>query len=294
MDTVRFRLADDVPELRSLGVDDAGELLGPDALPGERATRLEGDEHRSLVRMPLPGTKGDDGRRCGKPLGAGTGWLRLRRYHGGRWPELLSARFTHPRSLSLAERAWNLACHLRAHGVGTPDLVAVGARGSALVARESFLVTRELDGHETLAQWARLDLSPEARRRGVVALGCALANLFRSGVVLPRLDARTIHLSIEPDGPVESCHGPTVAPPNRLPSVVVSALDGGRAHANPPVSWALELLLCLQRELADAGGVGWRARARCLLLALKGTRVPRAERARFWARAGGAAVESVY
>jgi len=244
----RIQLGPGVPDLRALGVAEVGELIDGDL---ERAMEIAGDGAGALWRLPLPGTVGADGRRHEKPRGAGTGWMRLRRWSDGSWAELLRARFTEPRSASLAERAWNVACHLRANGVGTPDLVAVGARGGGLVSRRSFLMLRELDGFETLERWLAQEISLPSRRRGAIAIGSALGKVLRAGCVLPRLDARTLHLSIEPD--VAACLAESGGEKrNRMPSVVVSALEDARIDAAAPRRRARELLRLLDAEARRA------------------------------------------
>jgi hypothetical protein len=273
----RLQLAPGVPDLGALGVAALDELLDERRLPG-RAEVLERDARGSLVRYPLPGTAGADGRRGGKPRGAGTGWLVLRRWRGAPLFALLRARFTRPRSASLAERAWNVACHLRAHGVGTPDLVAVGAAGAGLVSRRSFLVLRELDGYESLERWLALDLSDAARRRGAEALGRALGRILAAGVVLPRLDARSTFLSIEPDpGAGNACIAESGGPPqNRLPSVAVTALEDARLDARDPAGRTAALL----GSLAPAARAAPHLCARAALRAARGAGLDRAARRR--------------
>lgn len=262
LDGTRIRFAPGVNGLRALGVQSIEELLDPDRLPFERSETLERTPDTSLVRYRERG--GD--------------WLRLRRYTGGSFARRLAARVTAPRSESLAERAWNLACHLRAAGVGTPELVAVGSRGRGPVARDSFLLTREPDGFETLPQWLAQDLSPRARRLGATSVGLALGKLLRAGVELPVLRAEHVLVSIEPDddkvaaaAPAgegadhghELDHGhehgsgpcgldPDAPPPNRMPSVVITALEGGRIRRGPTARAALELLTSLRRGVEHA------------------------------------------
>jgi hypothetical protein len=273
----RLQLGPGVPDLRALGVAEVGELLDDGRLPSPRAVEMARDGAGSLVRMPLPGTVGPDGRRGEKPRGAGTGWMRLRRWSDGSLAELLRARFTQPRSASLAERAWNVACHLRAHGVGTPDLLAVGAWGAGLVSRRSFLLTRELDGFESLERWLNEELSDGARRRGAIAVGSALGKVLASGAVLPRLDARSLFLSIEPDA--AACLAESGGPRrNRMPSVVVTALEDARIDARDPVGRARDLLARLDASVRGEGLE--RQRWRVLVHAARGARLDRAERRR--------------
>ncbi|MEM7307569.1 MAG: lipopolysaccharide kinase InaA family protein [Planctomycetota bacterium] len=287
MNEVRVQLAPGVPDLAALGVDDAVELLAVDRLPS-RGSVLASGERESLVRYPLPGTVGPDGRRGGKPRGAGTGWLRLQRFHRSSLGELVRVRFTAPRSLSLAERAWNVACHLRAHGIGTPELLAVGAGEGGLFARASFLVTRELDGHETLERWLGEALSPAARRKGALALGHALGQILAAGVVLPELGPRSLHLSIEADEPEgHACeHGPEPGEggprKNRMPSVAVSAFGGARVAPGGLAARAAALAEGLLAGWEPPASAGWRFAARVLVAAARVAGLERDARARLW------------
>lgn len=282
----RLQLAPGVPDLRALGVAGLAELLDEERLPGARAEVVERDATGSVVRYPLPGTVGPDGKRGDRPRGAGTGWLLLRRWRSAPLRALLSARFTAPRSASLAERAWNVACHLRAHGVGTPDLVAVGAEGAGVVSRRSFLLVRELDGYEPLARWLALDLSPAARRRGAEALGRALGRILAAGAVLPRLDARSVFLSIEPDladgaGCLAESGGPRK---NLLPSVAVTAFEEARLDARAPERRAAQLLGALRASTQGSAAATPHLCARVAARAVRGAGLERAALGRLMAR----------
>ena len=194
----RLQLAPGFPGLGALGLSDTAPLYSAEL--GERAEALEVSSAQVLQRFALPGTPGPDGRLRGKPGGAGTGWVVVRTWRSPGLGELLRARLSAPRSASLAEREWNLICHLRAHGVGTPEPLVVGARGRALASRASFLVTRELRGFvpfeaavaETFAAGAGT-LVADLREACVVFL----RRLLRSRVVgFPSLDVlrlRRVH-----------------------------------------------------------------------------------------------------
>jgi hypothetical protein len=275
----RIRLAPGIPDLGALGVASAAELFDEAFLPGPRAELLERGARGSRLRYPLPGTSGPDGRRADRPRGAGTGWLVLERWRTASLAELLRARFTAPRSASLAERAWNVACHLRAHGVATPEPVAVGAAGAGLVSRRSFLLLRELDGYESLARWLDLELSSASRRRGAESLGRALGRLAGSGIELPALDPRSIHLSIEPDLADGACQAESGGPPkNRWPSIAFSALAGARLTRAEPAPRLARLLARLDAELRLAPAATPRLRLRAALRAAQGLGLDRSKR----------------
>jgi hypothetical protein len=158
-------------------------------------------------------------------------WLTV--YAGG-WPGLLAARFTAPRSASLAEREWNVLCHLRAHGVGTPEPVLVGARGAGLVSSRSFLVVRAPEGAFPFPRWLRTDgIGPE-RARGLEAVGRALAALRRAGVELPGLGCADLWLT--PGG--GGCEDEVASGPRktRLPGVTLAEVRGARLRPRAAVA----------------------------------------------------------
>jgi hypothetical protein len=184
-----LRLAPGVPSLAALGSAAPEDWLGDGSrlATGDRLEILSSGPVETVARLPLPGTPDARGLQRERPRGAGTGMLVWRVWRGG-GAELLRARLTHPRSTSLAARRWNLACHLAAHGVGTPELVAMGEgrRG------ESFLVERELTGYAPLARAAAEQREPGERARLLQALGLALAAVFRARAWLPELDAENV------------------------------------------------------------------------------------------------------
>jgi hypothetical protein len=192
---MRIQLAPGVPDLASLGIAAGGsariEDFGP---PQGRARTLESEFGVEAVRYPLPGTPDASGRLTGRPSGVGTGFVVMRRFTSARFAASWRARFTSPRSLSFAEREWNLLCHLRQHGVNTPEPLAVGSDPSAVFGRRSFLIVRELDDLEPLTQRLQAGLSPRDRARIARSLGATLDRLFRCGVVLPHLDAHSIRV----------------------------------------------------------------------------------------------------
>jgi hypothetical protein len=177
-----LKLAPDIPSLESLGASAPDDFFAdpPRVVTADRATNVG-----SAIRLPLPGTPDEHGRQHETPRGAGTGYLQLCRFPAGGL-EGWRARLTQPRSSSLAARQWNLICHLRAHGLAAPDLVALGERNSGAIASESFLITRELEGFVPLAEWLAQTRDRATRRRGLRSLALALAQLFHSGAWLPR------------------------------------------------------------------------------------------------------------
>jgi len=216
-------------DLASLGLDSAAELFAPTSALSPRLESLNGSPGRARWRFPLPGSPDLRGNLTGRPGPLGTGFLWLTVYRGG-IVELLRARFTHPRSTSLAEREWNLFCRLRAHGVGTPELVLVGARGGGLVAARSFLLVRAPEGAFPLPRWLRTDGIGAERERGLESLGRTLANLARSDVELPHLRAE--HLWLTPSGSGEcETHDHGGLRKNKLPGVTIVEARGGRMRA---------------------------------------------------------------
>lgn len=189
------------------------------------------------VRLPLPGSPDECGRLTGRPGPAGTGWIVLERWSGGSLRALCRARFTAPRSASSAERRWNLLCYLLAHGVGTPEPLAVGARGRGLFAAHSFLVTRELTNHAPLSRWLADVRAPEARGRGLTALASALTRLFAAGVRPAALRPEDLCLSAPEATPARACAPAGPVPGlrvNRLPGVAVVELL--RARLGTPLA----------------------------------------------------------
>lgn len=241
MPSDRIRFAGDFGGLAALGLEDAEPLLHPEALlagvVGPRAEVRRDAAGHVRARFPLPGTPDARGTMTGKPRGLGTGWVRLSTFDAPSWRAVWRARLSHPRSASLAEREWNLLCLLRAGGVGTPEPLVVGTRGGGPVARRSFVVVRELEGAVALPRWLRpagLSGLPGERQRGLAALAATLANLARSGVLLPYLEPGHVRVSPSSSGDCEhdSADGPRK---NRLPGISVEDVTGGRfgapAHA---------------------------------------------------------------
>jgi hypothetical protein len=273
MERERLRLDPRLAGLHALGVERVAQLLGDDDAPLERAQALVSRAGRERLRFPLPGTpERPGGGLSGRPEGAGTGWVLLERWRRAPLLTLLRSRLTAPRSASLAERRWNLLCHLRAHGVGTPEPLAVGARGNGLVSRDSFLVTREVEGFEPVPDWLAREERPDARRRGLRALGELFCKLKVAGVALPDLAPEHV-LITAPAARGEGCGS---APAfgglrrNRLPSTCLVDVTGGTIQAALPPDRLVRMLRGVDRpELALSAA----ERLRIVLVALRG--VPR-------------------
>jgi hypothetical protein len=218
----------------ALGLPDAEPLFRPEAhlvaTVGPRAELRRERDGRIQGRFPLPGTPDHLGGLTGRPGGLGTGWVRFTTFESPAWRHLWHARLTAPRSVSLAEREWNLLCALRAAGVGTPEPLVVGTRGLGPVARRSFLVVRELEGAVALPRWLRPDGlggEPGERERGLDALAATLANLLRSRILLPHLAPDHVRVSPSSGGDCEH-DGDTGPRRNRLPGISIDRVTGGR------------------------------------------------------------------
>jgi len=240
-------------DLAALGLDSAAELFAPTAALSPRLETLERSPARARFRLPLPGTPDARGNLTGRPGALGTGWLWLSTYSGG-LGELLRARCTRPRSASLAEREWNLLCHLRAQGVGTCEPLLVGARGAGLVSARSFLLVRAPEDAFPLPRWLRTDGIGAERERGLRSLGLMLARLAHAGVE-PRA-LRAEHLWLTPSGSGEcETHGDDRGPrKNKLPGVLLVEVGGARLARGPLAgdAWLAPLLADLATSLSDA------------------------------------------
>lgn len=285
--STRTRLAPGIPKWNSLGLADPQELLAGSALP-RGSQQIEAGVGVERWRVPMPGTIHDDGRRNGKPLGIGTGWLRVTLWTHPALGDLLRARFTKPASISLAERAWNLHCALRAAGVPTAEPLAVASESSAVVARRSILVTRELEGMLPLAEWIERFHAPRDRRLLSRALGLFIQRLAASGVKPATLHFNAI-VAHEKSGGRSDCAieqirdiqdrtlvgGLAVSP---LPELALAELSNGKQTAAPDPDAGLQILRLLAASIA-AQAVRPRSVEvmRCIRAAL-GDRAGRAER----------------
>lgn len=291
----RVTLAPGVESLLALGASEPEALLGGVALQDEaRLERLAQGPGWSLFRLPLPGTPLDDGGPLtSPPKGSGTGWVRLLRFDGGPKRRLWSARFTHPRSASLAERRWNLVCVLRAAGVVTPEPLAVVAEGSAVTSPRSAIVWREAEEGVPLQQALR-DRRGKDRALVLDALGRFLMHLAASEVEPIELDPLRLRVlgegGTQPESANDACAleqvlaartGPRPAPVagmtwREMPEILLPEVLDGRIRAGRSAQ-QLEARLSAWARLDAAEGLsrvdrlrilrgarhdGWRALAR--------------------------------
>ena len=229
---LRLRWSGSAPAagLAALGVRDPEVLLTADAGRLARARELPAAPGARRLAFALPGTPDARGNLTGRPGELGTGWVWLTS-HCPALGSLLRARFGSPRSASLAEREWNVLCMLRAAGVGTPEPLCVGALGSGLVARRSFLVVRALEDAFPFPRWLATDGLGAERERGLQALGALLARLARTGLVLPELAPE--HLWVTPSGSGECETEGAGLRKNKLPGVSVADVRGARRARSP-------------------------------------------------------------
>lgn len=233
-----------------LGRADSAETLDAPGGTGARARVVRQERGRVELRFPLPGTPDASGRLSGRPGGSGTGWVRLIRFDARgltRARELWGARLGAPPSRSLAAREWNLFCYLNAHGVATPELLALGELGRGPVAARSFLVVRELEGWQRLDRWLERagPGRPAARdlARAADALGRTLGALRRAGVWLPALELSDLWIApARAGGCGPPATSPSAAPGLRLrpaSALALARLRRGRlAAGTPDSSWA--------------------------------------------------------
>jgi len=195
---VRVKLAQGVADVAALGADDALELFAPHVprSGAERAQVVRAGAAARLIRLPLPGTPHADGPLTDRPRGSGTGWIFVRQYSGAGLGRALSTRFGSPPSASLAEREWNVLCHLRAHGVVTPEPLAVGARAGGWFSKQSFLVTRAIEEGLSAPLWFAEQRDEDLRNDALLALGLTLQRVADARVELPHLAPE--HLLILP------------------------------------------------------------------------------------------------
>ncbi len=221
---LRCTLAPGIQDPWALGADDARALLEGELWGSASAEDLPAGRGWDTVRLPLPGTPlpGED-RLRGAPRGAGTGWLRLRRF--APWGPLtgLRWRLRAPGGASPAEREWNLLCHLRAAGVATVEPLAVVADPRS---GRSALLTRDADPGPSLER--ALELAEGALPGLAEAMAHLVRQLAGAGAWLPHLEPALIR---------------------------VQGLGEGQAHTAPEGSCALEQVLAARGgQQVDFGG----------------------------------------
>ncbi len=290
--SAQVRLWPGVPDLRALGASTFSDLMGDtDGLEGERTDGvISRSAARTLVRYPLPGTVHFAGEKRTPPRGAGTGFVYLARWTGGGFAEKARVRLQAPRSMSFAARAWNLFCHLREHGVGTAEPLAMGEEPGALFAGRSFLATRELDGMLSLPELLAQGPDAAARRRLGRALGLTLAHVAGARVELPQLELDQIFVSRTAGG--DGCaanqlqefvgrkqQGGTSLPVSQLPEIAIAVVDGGRILDEFGVRERLDGLQRLAAQVDEAWEWTPRELLRIARLTL-GAGLPREERRR--------------
>jgi lipopolysaccharide kinase (Kdo/WaaP) family protein len=261
MVTPRVKLAPAVPDWDSLGLADPTVLFAGGSMP--RGSQLvEEREGVERWRTPLPGTVLADGRRNGKPRGVGTGWLRVTRWTRPALGDVLRARFTQPASISLAERAWNLACALRAAGISTAEPLAVASEDRAVAARRSILVTRELEKMLPLSDWLERFDRPHDRAVLARGLGSFLQRLANSGVRPAQLEFDTL-VAHEKSGGRSDCAVEQIREiqdrslvgglaVSALPELALAEVLDGRSGVESDAADRIELVRQLARSLPES------------------------------------------
>ncbi len=250
------RLAPDVPDLAALGAREPGDLLA-DPPRVETAARIE--PFGAWLRVPLPGTPDRTGRQHERPRGAGTGYLWFKRFGAG--APAWRARFTHPRSTSLAAREWNLACHLQAAGVTTPQLAALIEAPGIVTADASVLIVRELEGFVPLRPWLASERDAARRANALESLALALGAALRCGAWLPRTDADNLMLQARDSDDCVALQLTNLGSEQailrerglvraRLPAIAFTDLGEGRIRRQLAARARSAWLAGLQRELA--------------------------------------------
>jgi len=251
MKTTTLRLAPDVPDLAGLGADCFEDLMGwtEGLVGGARAELVREGEGWKLWRAPLPGTPDEGGRVKERPQGAGTGWIRIKRFEGGGLGSAMRARLGQPRSSSFAAREWNLLCQLREAGVPTPEPLAVGEVSAPLFSPSSVLVTRELEDVQPMDTW--LAERPDARSRARLsrALGVFFRRLFAAGLGPLELSPSSVVVGTEDPNADTDCAFVQLAPKTEgslrfgdAPNVALEALPEGLGQAGLDPEEAVELL----------------------------------------------------
>jgi hypothetical protein len=252
-----LKLAPDVVGLESLGVTELVQLFEspPRTLTAARIHRC--GPHWVV---PLPGTPDEAGVQHEKPRGSGTGLLHLRAFPAAPLASL-GARLTHPRSTSLAARTWNLICHLQAHGIAAPQLVALAERRRGFGV-ESLVITRELEGFVSASEFFRTQTKRSERRRAVHSLALACTQLWRSGTRLPSTAADNLLIQRDDEDCValkivnlqseQSLLRERGLARTRLPAIAFTSFDGGSIVREVQPREREQLLVRLSKELGES------------------------------------------
>lgn len=249
-----LKLAPDVVGLESLGVTELEQLFES---PPRTVTALRVRRAGTHWIVPLPGTPDEDGIQHEKPRGSGTGQLHLRAFPSAPLASL-GARLTHPRSTSLAARAWNLICHLQAHGIAAPQLVALAERRRGFGV-QSLMITRELEGFVSAREFFRTQTKRSERRRAVHSLALACTQLWRSGTRLPSTNSDNLLIQRDDEDCValkivnlqseQSVLKERGLARTRLPAIAFTNFDGGSIAREVPSKEREQLLVQLSVDL---------------------------------------------
>ncbi len=252
-----LKLAPDVVGLESLGVAELEQLFES---PPRTVTSSRARRSGPHWIVPLPGTPDEDGIQHEKPRGSGTGLLHLRRFPLAPLASL-GARLTHPRSTSLAARTWNLICHLQAHGIAAPQLVALAERRRGFGV-ESLVMTRELEGFVSAREFFRTQSKRSERRRAVHSLALACTQLWRSGTRLPETGADNLLIQRDDEDCValkivnlqseQSVLKERGLARTRLPAIAFTNFDGGSIVRDVPTKDREHLLVRLSADLGES------------------------------------------
>jgi len=251
MKTSTLRLAPCVPDLAGLGADCFEDLMGwTEGLVGEaRAELIHEGEGWKLWRAPLPGTPDGEGRVKEAPRGAGTGWIRIKRFEGGGLGSAMRARLGQPRSSSFAGREWNFLCRLREAGVPTPEPLAVGEVSAPLFSPSSVLVTRELEDVQPMDAWLAERSDARSRARLSRALGVFFRRLFSAGLGPFELSPSSVVVGTDDPNAASDCAFVQLAPKTEgslrfgdMPDVSLEVLPEGLGQVEFGPEEAVDLL----------------------------------------------------
>lgn len=125
---------------------------------------------------------------------------------------------------------------IRLAGVPTPEVLGAIVRRIGPLLYKGDIITREIAGTRTMADFFKEQTDPLLRRRGLLEIADAVVRLHRAGVAHPDLNARNILLSGD-----------------EILSAHLVDLDGARQHPVLGMDRAKESLLRLARSLDKEG-----------------------------------------